>query len=322
MNRVLVSIAALAALGMPVAGPSGYRETNKVTIPGPTGWDYVTVDSASRRVYVSHATQVEVLDADTLKVVGSIPGTPGVHGIAIAPEIGKGFITAGKADAVVMFDLATLKNLGQVSTGKKPDAITYDPATKRIFAMNGSSDSATAINAENGTVSGAIELGGGPEFTVADGKGNLWVNLEDKSELLHLDSQTMTVKDRWPVAPCEEPSALSFDAQNRRLFVGCHNHLMAVVDADSGKVLGTYPIGDHVDASAFDAAARLVFLSTGDGHISIYRQDTADKYTLLENLSTYPGSKTMGFDPKTHRIFVPANQSGSFAIVAYDRPKS
>jgi DNA-binding beta-propeller fold protein YncE len=319
MNRVLATIVTFAAFGMPTAGPSGYRETNKVTIPGPTGWDYVTVDSASRRVYVSHATQVEVLDADTLKVVGSIPGTPGVHGIAIAPEIGKGFITAGKADAVVMFDLATLKNLGQVGTGKKPDAIAYDPATKRVFAMNGSSDSATAINAADGTVSGAIELGGGPEFTVADGKGNVWVNLEDKSQLLHLDSQALTVKDRWAVAPCEEPSSLSFDAQNRRLFVGCRNRVMAVVDADNGKVLATYPIGDHVDASAFDAGTRLVFFSTGDGHISIYHQDSADKYTLVENLSTYPGSKTMGFDPQTHRIFVPANQAGSFAIVAFDR---
>lgn len=227
-----------------------------------------------------------------------------------------------------MFDLATLKNLGQVNTGKKPDAIAYDPATRRVFAMNGSSDTATAINAADGTVSGAIDLGGGPESAVADGKGNLWVNLEDKSQLLHLDSQSLTVKDRWAVAPCEEPSSLSLDARNRRLFVGCRNRrlfvgcrnrLMAVVDADSGKVLATYPIGDHVDASAFDAGTQLVFCSTGDGHISIYHQDTADKYTLLENLSTYPGSKTMGFDPKTHRIFVPANQAGSFAIVAFDR---
>jgi DNA-binding beta-propeller fold protein YncE len=319
MNRVLAAFAAFVAFGTVTAGPSGYRETNKVTLPGPAGWDYVTVDPASRRVYVSHATQVEVLDADTLKVVGSIPGTPGVHGIAIAPEIGKGFITAGKADAVVMFDLATLKNLGQVNTGKKPDAIAYDPATKRVFAMNGSSNSVTAINAADGTVSGAIDLGGGPEFTVADGKGNLWVNLEDKSQLLRLDSQSLTVRDRWAVAPCEEPSSLAFDAQNRRLFVGCRNRLMAVVDADSGKVLATYPIGDRVDASAFDAGPRLVFFSTGDGHISIYHQDTAHKYTLLENLPTYPGSKTMGFDPKTHRIFLPANQAGSFAIVTFDR---
>jgi DNA-binding beta-propeller fold protein YncE len=319
MNRVVVALVVMAGLGVPAVGPSGYRETHKVTIPGPTGWDYVAVDSGSRRVYVSHATQVEVLDADSLQVVGNIPGTPGVHGIAIAAEIGRGFITAGKADAVVIFDLATLKNLGQVRTGKKPDAIAYDPASKRVFAMNGSSDSVTAINAADGSVSGAIELGGGPEFTVADGKGNLWVNLEDKSQLLHLDSQSMTVKDRWEVAPCEEPSSLAFDARNRRLFLGCRNRLMAVVDADSGKVVGTYPIGDHVDASAFDAEDRLVLSSTGDGHISIYRQETADKYTLVENLSTYPGSKTMGFDPKTHRIFLPSNQGGSFTIVTLDR---
>lgn len=319
MSRLLAAIAMCIGLATPTVGPSGYREVGRVTIPGPTGWDYVTVDAASRRVYVSHATQVEVLDADTLKIVGTISGTPGVHGIAIVPEVGKGFITAGKADAVVIFDLPTLNSITQVHTGKKPDAITYDPATKRVFAMNGSGESVTAINAADGSVTGTIELGGGPESTVADGKGNVWVNLEDKSQLLHLDSRSLTVKDRWPVAPCEEPSSLSFDSRNRRLFVGCRNRLMAVVDADSGKVLATYPIGDHVDASAFDPGARLIFLSTGDGHISIYHQDSADKYVLVENLSTFPGSKTMGFDAKTHRIFLPSNQAGSFAIVAYDR---
>jgi DNA-binding beta-propeller fold protein YncE len=319
MNRYLTVLATVAAFSASVVGPSGYRETNKVAIAGPTGWDYVTVDSANRRVYVSHATQVEVLDADTLKVIGTIPGTPGVHGIAIAPEIGKGFITAGKADVVVMFDLVSLKNLGQVSTGKKPDAIAYDPATRRIFAMNGSSDSTTAINAAEGTVSGAVDLGGGPESTVADGKGNLWVNLEDKSQLVHLDSKSLTLKDRWAVAPCEEPSSLSFDAANRRLFLGCRNRVMAVVDADSGKVVASYPIGDHVDASAFDSATGLVFCSTGDGHIAIFHQDSPDKYTLVENLATFPGSKTMGYDPKTHRIFLPANNSGTFTVFTFDK---
>ena len=319
MNRFLVATLMAVGLAGPTVGPSGYREVNRVTIPGPIGWDYVTVDATSRRVYVSHSTQVEVLDADTLKVIGTIPGTPGVHGIAVVPEIGKGFITAGKADAVVIFDLSSLQSTSQVATGKKPDAIAYDPATKHIFAMNGSSETATAINAADGSVSATIELGGGPESAVADGKGNVWVNLENKSQMVHIDSRSLAVKDRWPLAPCEEPSSLSFDAQNRRLFAGCRNHLMAVVDADSGKVLATYPIGDHVDASAFDPSARLIFLSTGDGHISIYRQDAADKYTLVENLSTFPGSKTMGFDSKTHRIFLPANQAGSFAIVAFDR---
>jgi DNA-binding beta-propeller fold protein YncE len=319
MNRYFIALASLAAFSASVVGPSGYHETNRVTLPGPAGWDYVTVDSTSRRVYVSHATRVEVLDADTLRVIGTIAGTPGVHGIAIAPEVGKGFITAGKADVVVIFDLASLKYLGQVSTGKKPDAIAYDPATKRVFAMNGSSDSITAIDAPEGTVSGAIDLGGGPESTVADGEGNLWVNLEDKSQLVHLDSKSLTVKDRWTVAPCEEPSSLSFDSAHRRLFLGCRNRVMAVVDADSGKVVADYPIGEHVDASAFDPATSLVFCSTGDGHISIFHQDSADKYTLVENLSTYPGSKTMGYDPKTHRIFVPANNSGAFTVFTFDR---
>lgn len=320
MKRILIPVVMAAAFSSSAVGPSGYHETNKVTLPGPTAWDYVTVDSANRRVYVSHATQVEVLDADTLQVIGTIPETPGVHGIAIAPEAGKGFITAGKADVVVMFDLASLKNLGQVTTGKKPDAIAYDPATKRVFAMNGSSNSATAIDAMEGSVSGAIDLGGGPESTVADGKGNLWVNLEAQSQLLHLDSKSLTVKDRWPVAPCAEPSSLSFDSANRRLFVGCRNRVMAVVDADAGKVVASYPIGDHVDASAFDSAIQLVFCSTGDGHIAIFHEDSPDKYTLIETLATYPGSKTMGYDPKTHRIFLPANNSGTFTVFTFDKP--
>jgi DNA-binding beta-propeller fold protein YncE len=307
----------LYLLAAPV-GPSGYREVNKVAIPGTGGWDYVTVDAAARRVYVSHATQVEVLDADSLKVIGTISDTPGVHGIAVAPEVGKGFITAGKVDAVVVFDLTTLKSTSRVPTGKKPDAIVYDSASKQVFAMNGSSDSATAINAADGTVSGTIALGGGPEFAVVDGKGSLWVNLEDKSEMLQIDTKALKVVNRWPLAPCQEPSSLAFDAQNRRLFAGCRNRVLAIVDADSGKVLKTYPIGDHVDAGGFDPGSKRVFLSTGDGHISIFQQDTPDAYTLVESMTTYPASKTMGMDLKTGRIFLPTNQGG-FSVAIYDK---
>jgi len=223
------------------AGPSGYHEVNQVSLPGGGGWDYLTVDAAARRVYVSHATQVEVLDADTQKSVGTIADTLGVHGIALAPNLGRGFISAGKADSVVVFDLKTLQVLSRVSTGKKPDAIVFDPATNRVFAMNGGSDSTTAINAADGSVAGTIALGGGPEFSVADGKGNLWINLEDQSELVHIDSKSLKVVNRWPVAPCQSPSSMAFDSQNRRIFIGCRNHFMAVVDADSGKVVATSP---------------------------------------------------------------------------------
>ncbi len=306
-----LALAALSALG----ASSGYHLLKKVTVPGAGGWDYVTVDEAARRVYISHATQVEILDADTNEIVGKIPDTPGVHGVALAQEFGRGFITAGKTDAVIIFDLKTLKTIGQVKVGKKPDAIIYDAATKRVFAMNGDSDSTTAINAADGAVAGTVDLGGGPEFPVADGKGNLYVNLEEENLLVHIDSQNLKVKDRWPVAPCQAPSSMAFDAQTRRLFLGCRSHVMAVADADSGKIVATYPIGDHVDASFFDPATKLVLHSLGDGHVAVFHQDSADNYTFMENIATNQGSKTMGLDPKTHRLFVPANEAGTFTIL-------
>jgi len=317
MNRRSATlIASLAFIGAAtLAASSGYKIIKKVAVPGTGGWDYVAVDASARRVYVSHSTQVEVLDADTNEIVGVIPNTPGVHGIALAPEAGRGYISAGKADAAIIFDLKTLKTLGQVKTGKKPDAIIYDPATKRVFAMNGDSNSTTVINAADGSVAATIDLGGGPEFSVADGKGNVYVNLEDQSQLVHIDSQALKVKDHWPVAPCAAPSSMAFDPATRRIFLGCRSHHMAVVDADTGKVVATYPIGDHVDASAFDPATKLVFHSLGEGSIAVFHQDSADKYTFIENITTNPASKTMGFDPKTHHLFVPANLGGNFTVL-------
>jgi len=319
MKRKLTFPAAFLGLVATVAlaaPPSGYHIIKKVAIPGVGGWDYVTVDDAARRVYVSHATQVEVLNADTFELVGTIPNTPGVHGIAIASEFGRGFITAGKSGSVIIFDLKTLKTLGEVKVGKKPDAIMYDPATKHVFAMNGDSDSATVINAADGNVVGTIDLGGGPEFAVADGKGNVYINLEDKAETVHIDSNTLKVLHHWPLAPGKTATALAFDPQTRRLFAGCRGgQLMVVLDADTGKVITTAPIGERVDAAAFDPATKLVFQSTAGGTIAVFHQDSADKYTLLENIVTNPGSKTMGLDPKTHRLFVPANIGGNFTIL-------
>ena len=319
MNRksaTLVAFLILATLSA-FGASSGYRLLKKVTIPGAGGWDYVTVDAAARRVYISHATQVEIIDADTNEIVGKISDTPGVHGVALAQEFSRGFLTAGKTDAVIMFDLKTFKTLGQIKVGKKPDAIVYDPASKRVFAMNGDGDSTTAINAADGTVAGTVDLGGGPEFPAADGKGNLYVNLEEESLLVHIDTQGLKVKDRWPVAPCQAPSSMAFDAQSRRLFLGCRSHVMAVVDADSGKVVASYPIGDHVDASFFDPATKLVLHSLGEGNIAVFHQDSADKYTFVENVATNKGSKTMGFDPRTHHLFVPSNQEGAFTILVF-----
>ena len=319
MKRNLTLLAAflgLIATAAQAASPSGYHIIKKVPIPGVGGWDYVTVDDAARRVYVAHASQVEVLDAGTFELVGTIPNTPGVHGVAIATEFGRGFITAGKSDSVIIFDLKTLKPLGEVKVGKKPDAVMYDPATKHVFAMNGDSDSATVINAADGNVVGTIDLGGGPEFAVADGKGNVYINLEDKAETVHIDSNTLKVLHHWPLAPGKTATALAFDPQTRRLFAGCRGgQLMVVLDADTGKVITTAPIGERVDAAAYDPTQKLVFQSTGGGTIAVFHQDSADKYTLLENVVTNPGSKTMGLDPKTHRLFVPANIGGNFTIL-------
>ncbi|HKN23827.1 MAG TPA: hypothetical protein VJX72_03195, partial [Candidatus Acidoferrum sp.] len=212
----LLALLAVVALGAAV----NYTLAKKVGIPGAVGWDYLTVDEAGRRVYISHSTQVDVLDADALTVVGTIPNTPGVHGIAIAAEFGRGYISAGRADAVVPFDLRTLKPLPEIKVGKKPDAIIYEPLTKRIYVMNGDSENITVLNAADGALVRTIALGGGPEFAVSDGKGNLFVNLEEQNETLHIDVNTLQVKDRWPLAPCATPTSLALDNENHRLFVG------------------------------------------------------------------------------------------------------
>jgi YVTN family beta-propeller protein len=313
---VCITLFCLFATAAMAAPPSGYHIIKKVTVPGAGGWDYVTVDDIGRRVYIAHATQVEVLDADTDALVGTIPNTPGAHGVAVASEFGRGFISAGKSDSVIIFDLKSLNKLGEVKVGKKPDAIIYDPATKHVFVMNGDSDNTTVINAADGKVVGTIDLGGGPEFAVADGKGNVYINLEEKAETVHIDSNGLKVLHHWPLAPGKTATALAFDPQTRRLFAGCRGgQLMVVLDADSGKVITTAPIGERVDAGAYDPETKLVFESTGDGKVAIFHQDSADKYTFLENFVTSPGSKTMGLDPKTHNLFVPANLGGTFTIL-------
>jgi len=291
----------------PALGASGYKVVKSVPVAGEGGWDYVTVDSVARRVYVSHSTHVVVLDADSYAVVGDIPDTQGVHGIALAPELGRGFVSDGRANLVTIFDLKTLKTAGTVKTGSNPDAIVYEPVTKRVFTLNGRSSDATAINAADGAVLGTIPLGGKPEFAVADGKGTFYVNIEDTSELARVDAQSLTVLQRWPLAPCKEPSGLAMDLQSRRLFVGCDNEMMAVVDADSGKVVATPAIGAGVDANAFDPETKLAFSSNGQaGTLTVVREDSPDKFNVVENVATKKSARTMGLDLKTHNLFLPA----------------
>jgi YVTN family beta-propeller protein len=318
MNRRFC-IAAFLALGCSLFAapvPSGsYSVIKKIPIAGTGSWDYLTVDEGARRLYVSHGTQVEVLDIDSLTVVGSIPKTPGVHGIALAPELGRGFVSNGQASTVTIFDLKTLKPIADVAVGQKPDAIIYDPATSRIFAFNGDSNSATAIDAATGKVAGTVDLGGGPEFAAADGKGYVYNDLEDESLLLKINSRELKVEQRWPTAPCKSPSSMAMDRANRRLFLGCRSKVVAVVDADSGKVITTVPIGDHVDATAFDAATKLIFNSNGEGTITVIHQDSPDTYSVVETVKTAPRAKTMALDPKTHRLFLSTAENGQFEVL-------
>ena len=226
------------SLNIPAASSqsaAGYQVVKKIPIPGQGSWDYLTVDERARRLYVSHGTRVEVLDVDSGAIVGKIPNTLGVHGIAIAPELGRGFVSDGKSSTVTIFDLKTLKILGEIPTGKGPDAIIYDPATSQVFAFNGDGNSTTVIQAADGKVAGTIDLGGGPEFAAADGAGHVFDNLEDQSLVVKIDSRNLKVEQRWPTAPCQSPSSMAMDRPNRRLFIGCRSKVMAVMNADTGR---------------------------------------------------------------------------------------
>ncbi|MGB8117055.1 MAG: YncE family protein [Candidatus Sulfotelmatobacter sp.] len=308
-----------AAAALAADGP-GYRVVKTYKIGGEGGWDYLTADSAARRLYISRSTHVIVLDLDTGKTVGDIADTPGVHGVALAPELGRGFTSNGREGTVSVFDLKTLVTSGKVKAGENPDAILYDASTKRVFTFNGRSHDSTAIDATNGKVLGTIKLDGKPEFAVSDGKGEIFVNIEDKSELTAIDANKLEVKTSWPLAPCEEPSGLSMDKKNRRLFVGCDNKMMAVVDADSGKVLATPAIGEGVDATRFDEGTGVAFASCGEGVLSIIRENSPNKFAAAETIPTQQGARTMALDTKTHNVYVVTANFGPPPAPTADNP--
>jgi DNA-binding beta-propeller fold protein YncE len=306
LTRWIACVAATALLaGAALAAAKPYKLLKTVPIKGDGGWDYLTVDEAGRRVYVSHGSEVVILDADSYEEKGKIDGLKGVHGIAVATELGRGFISEGQANQVTIFDLKGLKKIGTVETGKNPDAILFDASCGKVFAFNGRDGTATVIEAKDGKVAGTIKLGGKPEGAVADGKGHVFVNLEDKAEVAKLDVAKLTVLERYPIKPGDTPVSLSIDLKNRRLFVGCRSKVLVVLDADSGKVVASQPIGERVDAGGFDPELGLVFNSCGDGTVSVIHQDGADKYTVVENAKTQLGSKTMALDTKTHKLFLP-----------------
>src|ERR1700731_3483207 len=290
-----LTVAGLWLADLALAGSSSYHLVKTLPIGGAGRWDYDLVDSAARRVYVSHQTHVVVLDADSYAVVGG-----GV-------DRGRGFPRKGGANTITIFDLKTLKAISTVkSTGQNPDAIYYDAGSKRVFAFNGRSANPPAINAADGTVAGTIAVGGKPEFAAGDDKGHVYVNVEDKSELLEIDAQKLSVLHRWPLAGCKEPSGLAFDQRHRRLFSVCSNKKMMVVNADTGAVVATPAIGEDPDAAGFDPDTQLVFSSNGaSGDLTVVHEDSPDKYTVIENVPTRKYARTIAIDFKTHNIFLP-----------------
>ena len=299
------------------AAPTGYHILAEIKIGGEGGWDYLTVDSAARRLYVSHATHVVVVDLDANKVVGDIPDTPGVHGIALAPELNRGFVSNGRGNTVTIFDLKTLKVTGAAKTGENPDSIRYDAVSGRVFTFNGRSKNSTAIDAKTGAVVATIALPGKPEFSIADGKGKVYVNIEDTNEIVEIDAAKAAVAKKYALTGCDGPSGLAFDAKNRKLFSVCSNRVMAVSDPDSGKVVATPAIGAGSDGAAFDAGTGYAFSSNGDGTMTVVQQ-IGGKWDVLENIATERGARTIAVDEKTHRVYTPTaktapSQSGGRA---------
>jgi DNA-binding beta-propeller fold protein YncE len=327
MKLVLPGLIALIVASQPVAAQQ-YVLDKKIAVPGDGGYDYMAIDEVNNHLFVSHGTAFNVVDLATEKPVAVIDGMKGVHGIAIVNEVNKGFISDGKGDAVVVVDLSTLK---VVKTIKLPasdeDAIVYDPASKKVFVFNGDSKSSCVIDIHSLELVKTIDLGGGPEFAVSDGKGLLYNNIEDLNALKVIDTRGLTVKSTWPLAPCGQPTGIAYDAVNQRLFTVCRaNKGMSVVDAVSGKVIATVPIGGGVDAVIYDAADKLIFASNGDATATVIRQESADKYSVVQTIATAPRAKTMAFDKKTKKIYFSAPEfqpgtrtavPGTFTVYVY-----
>ncbi|MDB6023872.1 MAG: beta-propeller repeat-containing protein [Verrucomicrobiales bacterium] len=321
---LLVAVGLGAIVSAAQGAEPSYRLTKEIAVGGDGGWDYLSIDEAARRLYVSHATKIVVLDIDKNEVVGEIADTPGIHGIAIAHELGRGFSSNGKENKSSIVDLKSLKTLSKVDTGENPDAILYEPGAKEVYTFNGRGKSATVFDAKSGKVIATIPLSGKPEFATEDlNAGRIFCNIEDKNEVAVIDTKTHKVINTWPIAPGEAASGMAIDVAHHRLFLGCDNKLMVMMDNTNGKVITTVPIGDRVDANAFDPVTQLVFSSNGEGTVTIAREESPEKLTVIQTLKTEPGAKTMTLDPKTHNIYLasakfekPTEQGG-----ARQRPK-
>ena len=324
-TSVLWAVAVCGLLATPSltagADASGYKVTKQFKLGGEGGWDDLTVDPDAHRLYVGRSTRLQVIDVDSGKVVGEIPNTPGIHAVALAPEFGRGFTSNGRDSSVTVFDLKTLATVTRIPIdAQNPDAILYEPVSKRIFTFNGRSRNATAIDAASDSVVGTVPLGGKPEAAVADGHGHVFVNLEDSSAVVGFDARSLKTESRWPIAPGEEPSGLAIDREHHRLFSGCGNQKMMVIDDESGKVVADLPIGKGVDGTAFDPGTGLAFSSNGEGTLTVVREASPSKFEVVGNVTTQRGARTLALDPKSHRIYLATASFGEPPAPTPDRP--
>lgn len=308
MLKIAICVCSLASASalLIAADAPGYKATKQYPVPGNGSFDYIVFDRSADRLYVSHGTEVDVVDASSGKLLGKVENTPGVHGTAIVPSLHRGFTTDGGDSTVSVFDTDSFTTIKKIPVSKDPDFTFYDPKTNRVFVCHGDSAVITAIDPKTETIIGKVDLGGGAEAAVVDGNGNGYVNLEESAEVVNFDPQSLTVKAKWPITGCKTPTGLAIDSSTSRLFIGCRSKVLAVMDAKNGKVITTLPIGDRVDAVAFDPAQHLVFASNGSGTVSVIKQNSADSYSSAGDIQTQPSAKTMALDPKTGNLYLSA----------------
>ncbi len=304
------------------AEDSGYKILKKIHLKGDGGWDYLKSDTHERRLFVTHDTMVQVLDMDTLKLVGTVEGTQKAHGVAWDDELERGFVSSGATNSILVFDLKTFKKIGEIKAGQNPDAIVFDRTSDRVFAFNGEDRTATVVDAATGDILATLNLGGKPEFAVADGLGHVYDNLVDKSEVVEIDAKNAKILKRWPVSPGESPSSLAMDRENGRLFIGCRNGNMVVMDAQNGKVIQTFSIGKGVDTTAFNHESQTIYNSCADGTMTVFQEDSPDHYRLVESVNTQPGSRNLAVDSQTGHVFLPAAQFEPSSTPPPDHPKA
>jgi len=323
MKKVKLVLSLLMFLGaITIFAQSKYQIVNKIHLEGNGGWDYLTMDESSSRLYVSHGSVVQVLDLTKNTLLGTIPDTKGVHGIALATDLNKGFISNGRDTSVTIIDLKTLQFIAKVKvTGNNPDAILYDPFSKKVFVFNGRSSNATVIDANSNKVIGTIALSGKPEFSVTDLKGKVYVNIEDKSAICEINAITLKVEQTWSIAPGEEPSGLAIDLKNHRLFSVCNNKLLTVLNSDNGKVVATLKIGEYVDGVAFDPIFKRIYSSNGNGTLTVIQEENENTFTVLENFPTQKGARTITLNPKTHKIYLPSAEYVETPVPTAENPR-